>query len=549
MVKPSPSKFKDFLNQTQNTILSAAFFISLFYFIAAFLGLLKSRVLVSYFGASQDLSLFFLADKIPTAIYSTIFLGSLSTVFIPVFLKNYQDNVEKSYNFASNLFNIVLLFFGIVSLLIFAFSKDILYILSFGTLPQTDLDLASNLLNIMLIGQLILIVSSFLSSVLNAHRNYIVPSIAPVLFNLGYLLSVPLLFPFFGIHSASYSMIVGSILHLLIQIPFFFKTGFVWKWVINLKDVEVKKTFVLSFSSFLATLISQLLLVLETSYALVVSQASVVYLKFADQLRYFPVHLFGASIAIAALPILATESEEKGRENFVKTVKTSLLQIIYLSVPVSVLLIVLKIPLVRIFYGAEKFTWEDTLITSNTLAVFALSIFSQSCLIFLTKCFYALKDTRIPLFSSIITFLVTAVFPLYFIFNGYGLWSVVLGFVIGTYVSLVFLLWKLDEYISEMSISSLLVPITKIMFAGFILSIVLYFPLQWLDNFLFNTREVWQLLLLTIIVSSLGFIVYTFITYKFKLPEVLLMFKILRKLKIKSIKLENLENQLNQSLN
>jgi len=548
MVKPSPSKFKDFLNQTQNTILSAAFFISLFYFIAAFLGLLKSRVLVSYFGASEELSLFFLADKIPTAIYSTIFLGSLSTVFIPVFLKNYHENEEKSYNFASNLFNIVLVFFALVSFLIFIFSKDILYVLSFGTLSQTDLDLASSLLNIMLIGQLILIISSFLSSVLNAHRNFIVPSLAPVLFNLGYLVSVPLLFPFFGVQSASYSMIIGSVLHLLIQIPFFLKTGFIWRSLINFKDIEVRKTFSLSFSSFLATLISQLLLVLETSYALLVSQASVVYLKFADQLRYFPVHLFGASIAIAALPVLATESEEKNQENFVKTIKTSLLQIIYLSVPVSVLLIVLKIPLIRIFYGAEKFTWEDTLFTSNALAIFSLSIFSQSCVIFLTKCFYALKNTRIPLFSSIITFLVTGIFPLYFIFNGFGLWSVILGFVIGTYFSLIFLLWKINSSVSEMNISTLLYPISKIMFAGFILSLVLYFPLQWLDTFIFNTREVWQLLLLTGLVSVLGFITYTFITYKFKLPEVLLMFKILRKLKIKSVKLENIENQINQSL-
>jgi putative peptidoglycan lipid II flippase len=548
MVKPSPSKFKDFLNQTQSTILSAAFFISFFYFIAAFLGLLKSRVLVSYFGASEELSLFFLADKIPTAIYSTIFLGSLSTVFIPVFLKNHQENESKSYTFASNLFNIVLIFFGLISFLIFVFSKDILYLMSFGTLSQTDLDLASSLLNVMLIGQFILIISSFLSSVLNAHRNFIVPSIAPVLFNLGYLFSIPLLFPFFGIMSASYSMIVGSILHLLIQIPFFYKTGFNWKGIVNFRDIEVRKTFTLSFSSFLATLISQLLLVLETSYALVVSQASVVYLKFADQLRYFPVHLFGASIAIAALPVLSVESEEKNRENFIKTVKTSLLQIIYLSVPVSVLLIVLKIPLIRIFYGAEKFTWEDTLMTSNTLAIFSLAIFSQSCIIFLTKCFYALKNTKVPLISSIITFLVTGIFPLYFILNGFGLWSVVLGFVIGTYISLIFLLWKLDNTVSEMKITSLLLPFSKIMFAGFILSLVLYFPLQWLDNFIFNTREVWQLLLLTGLVSVLGFISYTFITYKFKLPEVLLMFKILRKLKIKSVKLENIENQINQSL-
>jgi len=548
MVKYSPSKIKDFLTQTQNTILSAAFFISFFYFISAFLGLVKSRVLVSFFGTSEDLSLFFLADRIPTAIYSTIFLGSLSTVFIPVFLKNYISDQEKAYKFASNLFNIVLVFFLVISGLIFIFSKEVLYIISFGSLTFTQLDLSSGLLNIMLIGQVILIVSSFLTSILNANKNFIVPSLAPVVFNLGYLISVPLLFPFTGIYSASYGMIIGSVLHLVIQLPFFLKTGFVWSNVFNLKDPEVKSTFVLSFSSFLATLISQLIIVLETSYALMVSQASVIYLKFADQLRYFPVHLFGASIAIAALPILATESEESSKSNFIKTVKTSFLQIIYLSIPVSVLLIVLKIPLVRIFYGAEKFTWVDTVATANALAVFSLAIFSQSCIIFLSKCFYALKNTKVPLVSSFITLLVTGIFPIYFILNSYSVDFVILGFVLGSYVALIYLLFQLHKLVPDINIKTLFSPFLKILLAGFVMSLFLYFPLQLLDNFIFNSTEVWQLLLLTLIVSIIGFVVYTFITYKFKLPEVLLMFKILRKLKIKSIKLENLENQLNQSL-
>ncbi|NBO21983.1 hypothetical protein EBU94_01395, partial [bacterium] len=236
------------------------------------------------------------------------------------------------------------------------------------------------------------------------------------------------------------------------------------------------------------------------------------------------------------------------KSNFIKTVKTSFLQIIYLSIPVSVLLIVLKIPLVRIFYGAEKFTWVDTVATANALAVFSLAIFSQSCIIFLSKCFYALKNTKVPLVSSFITLLVTGIFPIYFILNSYSVDFVILGFVLGSYVALIYLLFQLHKLVPDINIKTLFSPFLKILLAGFVMSLFLYFPLQLLDNFIFNSTEVWQLLLLTLIVSIIGFLVYTFITYKFKLPEVLLMFKILRKLKIKSIKLENLENQLNQSL-
>jgi len=547
MVKASTRKIKDFLNSTQDTILSAAFIISILYFVSAILGLFKSRVLVSFYGASEELSLFFLADRIPTAIYSTLFLGSLSTVFIPIFLKIKKENEDKAYKFASNLFNLVLVFFILVSLIIFVFSKEILFLLSFGQLSQSSLDLASGLLNIMLIGQVVLIISSFLTSTLNSYKNFVIPSLAPVIFNLVFMVLIPILYPFYGIKSAAYSMVIASFFHLFIQLPSFLKTGFVWEMFLHLKDRDLKTSFNLSLSSFLATVSSQVTIVVETSLSLLISTASVVYFKFADQLRYFPVHLFGASIAIAALPILSAESEDN-LKNFSETVKTSLLQIIYLSVPVSVLLIILKIPVVRLVYGAEKFTWEDTVITSVALAVFALSIFSQSCNIFLTKCFYALKNTTIPLVGSLITFFVTLIFPLYFIFNGYAVWSVVLGFVLGTYFNFLYFLIKLKKKVPDFSLRELYVPLGKILFSGFLMALFLYIPMQLLDNYVFNTTYVVELLALTSIVTLGGFLIYFLITYYFKLPEVMLMFKVLRKLKIKTQKLENLENSLNQSI-
>ncbi len=547
MVKVSTDRIKGFLTQTQDTILSAAFIISLLYFVSAILGLFKSRILVSYFGASPELSIFFIADRIPSAIYSTIFLGSLSTVFIPIFIKINKDSKERSYEYASNLFNIVLIFFAFLSGLIYIFSKEILFLITFGKLSLSELDTASDLLNIMLLGQLILIFSSFFTSILNAKRNFLIPSLAPVIFNLVFLISVPLLYPFYGIYSAAWSMVIASIFHLLIQVPSFVAHKFEWKTLINIKDRDVTQSFKLSLSSFMAVAVSQLILLVENSLALLISSASVIYFKFSDQLRYFPVHLFGASIAAAALPILSTESEDD-MDVFVKTVKTSLLQIIYLSLPVSVLLIVLKIPLVRIVYGADKFTWEDTVTTAFCLGVFSLSIFSQSCNIFLSKCFYALKNTSIPLMGSLITLIVTASFPLYFISLGYEVWIVVLGFVIGTYVNLVYFLLKLTRKIRSFSLRELFLPLAKILFSGLVMSIFLYFPMQYLDNYVFNTTYVVNLLLLTGIVSIIGFGIYTAISFWFKVPEVMLMFKILRKLRIRTSKLENLENQLNQSI-
>jgi putative peptidoglycan lipid II flippase len=547
MVKVSTDKIKGFLVQTQDTILSAAFIISILYFISAILGLFKSRILISYFGASQELSTFFIADRIPSAIYSTIFLGSLSTVFIPIFIKVNKEDKEKSFAYASNLFNLVLVFFLVISLGIYLFSKEILFLLTFGKLTLSELDTASSLLNIMLIGQLVLIFSSFLTSILNAKRNFLIPSFAPVIFNLVFIISIPVLFPFMGIYAAAWGMVIASVFHLLIQVPSFIAHKFNWKLIFNLKDRNVTQSFKLSLSSFMATVVSQVILLLENSISLLISSASVIYFKFADQLRYFPVHLFGASISVAALPILSAEYEDD-LEKFKNTVKTSLLQIIYLSVPITVLLIVLKIPVVRIVYGADKFSWEDTVMTALCLAVFSFSILSQSCNIFLSKCFYALKNTSVPLIGSLLTLLITALFPLYFINKGYEVWIVVLGFVIGTYFNLVYFLLKFKKILKYFSLREIFLPLSKIFFAGLLMAVFLYFPMQYLDNYVFNTTYVVNLLALTGLVSLLGFGIYFGITFWFRVPEVMLLFKILRKFKIKTVHLKNLENQLNQSI-
>lgn len=547
MVKSSTDKIKDFLSKTQDTILSAAFIISILYFVSAILGLLKSRFLITYFGASSDLTLFLVADRIPSAIYTTIFLGSLSSVFIPMYVSINKEDSIKSFKFASNLFNLVLAFFLALSLLLFIFSKEVLLILTLGQFSLNELDTASTLLRIMLFGQVILILSSFITSILNANRNFFVSSLAPVIFNLSFLITLPILQPFFGINSAAWGMVIGSIFHLLIQLPVFFKLGFQWRPIFNLSDKNMVATLRLSLSSFLATLVSQATLIVETSLSLLISPAAVIYFKFADQLRYFPVHLFGASIAIAALPVLSSETVDD-KKLFSQTVKTSLLQIIYLSIPVSVLLIILRLPLVRLVYGADKFTWEDTLATALALGVFSLSIFSQSCTIFLGKCFYALKNSSIPLIGSIMTLLATSLIPLYFIFNGYGVWVLVLSFVIGTYLNLGYFLIKLKKMVPEFKITELLSPVFKILFSGFLMALSLYFPMQYLDNYVFNTSYVLNLLFLTSIVSLIGLSIYTVITYYFRVPEVVLMFKILKKFRIKITKLENLENQLNQSI-
>lgn len=540
---------KNFLVQTQNTILSAAFVISIFYFISAILSIFKSRVIVHYFGASSDLGIFLVADKIPTAIYSTIFLGAFSTVFIPIFLSIYKDSYEKAYQYSSNLLNFLCVVFFVVSLVFFLFSEDVIHLLTFGKATFEERTLGGNLLKIMLVGQLVLIVSSFLTSFLNAKKQFMVTSLAPVLFNLIYLIAIPLLYPFFEIYSLAYAMVVASVFHLLCQLPSVIWSDFKYYPIFKPKDKNIKETISLSGGTLLATIIGNLISIIENSMAFFISSASVVYFKLADQLRYFPIHLFAASISIASLPILSEEIASGNRSRVNQVIKTSLLQILYLSLPVMVLLVVLRLPLVRIFYGADKFTWEDTLITALCLGIFALSILPQSFSIFLSKCFYAMKDTTRPLVASGISLFASIFFPIYFVWQGYGVWVVILSYVVGSYINVVYFFWVMKKYFPEFDFKGFFMSFFKIIMVGVLMSVVLHVPMRLIDLYVLDTSYVLDLLILTGGVGGLGFLVYIFISYKLKIPEITLFIKLLRKLKIRSQALDSLETQLNQPLN
>ncbi|MBP7928311.1 hypothetical protein KAZ57_04130, partial [Patescibacteria group bacterium] len=105
------AKYKALINKTQHTILSAAFVLAFASGVNALLGFVKSRLLVTYFGDSTELAVFYTADRIPDLIYSVIVVGALSTVFIPVFTTYYRRDKQKAWNTASSMINITLLLF------------------------------------------------------------------------------------------------------------------------------------------------------------------------------------------------------------------------------------------------------------------------------------------------------------------------------------------------------------------------------------------------------------------------------------------------------
>jgi putative peptidoglycan lipid II flippase len=541
-LKLEPKNFNGFLFKTQNTILSAALILGLASGISAILGLVKTRLLASYFGVSKELAIFYTADKIPNLVYSLLIVGAVSTVFIPMFTGLLVKNKDSAFKVASSIINATFLFFIIVGTFIFIFSPQIIDVLSVHTFTKEEITLGSNLMRIMLVSQIFLVAGSLSTSVLQSFKYFLIPALAPIFYNIGMILGIILLSEKMGIYGPAIGTIIGAFLHFFIQAPLLKKSGFKFSAKIDFSDRNFRKTFSLIPPRLTSVLIANLIQTINNSLAILISTSSVIYLKFADQLQGFPVNLIGISMAAASLPTLSSQSAPEEKEKFKETFSTSLLQMMYLVMPVSAILLVLRVPAIRLVYGVSNFPWEATIRTAQTLAFFSISIFSQSANYLITRAFYALKDTSTPVIINIITAIINVCISLIFVKTlNFGVWSVAFSYTITSMLDSLLLMTFLNKKVGGFNKEKLIIPFTKICWATALTGIMLYIPMKILDQFVFDTTRTINLIGLTAIAGIIGMATYLVITHFLKVEEIELFYKLLGKLKISKNGIKEIE--------
>jgi putative peptidoglycan lipid II flippase len=280
-----------------------------------------------------------------------------------------------------------------------------------------------------------------------------------------------------------------------------------------------------------SVLIANVIQTINNSLAIVISASSVIYLKFSDQLQSFPVSLFGISMASASLPTLSSQSGKEDKNRFKDTFLTSLHQMMYLVMPLSVILLILRVPAIRLVYGVSNFPWEATIRTAQTLAFFSISIFSQSANYLITRAFYALKDTVTPVAVSTVTAIFNVVLSIIFIhFMKLGVWSIALSYTLASILDMFTLMFLLNKKVGGFSREKLFIPFTKIGLATASMGIMLYIPMKLLDQFVFDTTRTINLLALTVTVGLIGMGTYVFLTDLLNVKEIEIIKKFLKKL-------------------
>jgi putative peptidoglycan lipid II flippase len=545
---------KIFHSQSKS-VSSAAFLLGAAALISRLLGLLRDRLLAGRFGAGEELDIYFAAFRIPDFVYALLITGGISAVFLPVFSGIFQKNREEGWKFANNVLNIVLGAMIFLCAILALATPFIIHIVVPGFSPVHK-ELAVSLTRIMFLSPLLFGVASIFSGILHYFQKFLVYAIAPLLYNIGIIIGILFFVPAFGLNGLAYGVLLGAFLYLFIQIPAALYSGWRYQFFFHPRHPELIKTFTLMIPRIAGISAYQFNLLFLTALASTLGTGSIAVFNFSNNLQYIPIGLVGISFATAVFPVLSRSGTEYNKEKFLHHFSSTVRQVLFLVIPASVLLFLLRAHIVRLVLGTGQFGWLETRLTAASLGIFSFGIFASSIVLIAARAFFALQDTRTPALIGVTTVMINIVFSFLFLYvlhfqnffsetilnlldvpdvGNVTILALPLAISLSSILQLFLLLFLLQKKIN-LSIfkPDLKIAIQKILIASTFLGITTYGTLQF-TGMLLNLQKFFGVFLQAAIAGSVGIIAYLIAAFRLNIQELAtlqqLVFFVMRKRK------------------
>lgn len=377
----------------------AAYILALFAIGSQILAIVRDRLLAHTFGAGSELDLYYTAFRIPDLLF-VLFASVLSIYVLLPFVNRFTEagGEQSGAKVLSQVFTIFLLTYTLVAGLLALLAPWYVPKIFVGFEGQSDA--LVSLLRILLLQPFLLGLSSLCGVVTQMNHRFVLYAISPLLYNLGIILGIAVLYPLMGLTGLAIGVIVGAFGHLLIQVPFVINSQFSFSWARQIDWPVLRQILAVSIPRAFTLSINQIVLLVLVAMASVMTAGSVSVFQFAFNLQSVPLAIIGMSYSVAAFPTLSNLYAKKDQAGFNNQLVTALRHIIFWSLPVIGLVIVLRAQIVRVLLGSGEFDWGDTRLTAAMLAIFVLSLFAQAILLLLIRAFYAGGRTVLPLVVS-----------------------------------------------------------------------------------------------------------------------------------------------------
>ena len=388
------------------------------------LGVARQMIISRQFGLSAELDVFNAANNLPDMLFMLISGGALAIAFIPVLTEVLtKEGRSKAWDLFSNILNIAFILTALAAVIIAIFARP-LVTNQLGIAPgftQAQTIDTIRLLRLNLISTLIFSLSGLAMAGLQANQHFLLPALAPILYDCGQIFGALVLAPTepvkfgpvslpamgFGVDGLVYGVIIGALLHLLIQVPGLIKYEFRWRPRIDFKDPNTRKVLRLMGPRLISMLFIQLIFLAQDNLGSRLPEGSVSALTYGWWIMQVPQTLIGTSIATAILPTLSEMFSNQQFDALKMKIERAAKVMLTLTVPIAIIAGMVLLPLIRGFLGLEE---TATMRVVNVSQVFLLGIVGHSLVELFVRSFYALQKPRVPLLGSAFTLVVFILF-------------------------------------------------------------------------------------------------------------------------------------------
>lgn len=387
-------------DQESKTIAGAALLIGVSSVVSRLLGLFRDRLLVARFGVGDELDAYYASFQVPNFLFALLVLGTLSVAFIPVFTEYLaKGRREEAWRMTNSILSIVGVAMGGLSLGLSIGAPWLVPVIAPGFSGE-KLELTIALTRVMMLSPFVLALSAVFSSVLNSNRRFLAVAFAPPLYNAAIIFGILSLSKPFGVVGVAYGAIIGTVLHLLVQVPPALALGWKPRFAIDAKQPGVREVGRLFLPRVFGIDISQLSQFVGTAIGTTFGVGAPAIFNLAMNISAVPLGTFAIPFSIAAFPALSEAAARGDRDGFRDTFAATFRQILFFLIPLSAMAFVLRVHVVRVLIGARSLGWHDTRLAAAALGLFALSLAFQGLAPLLARAFYALKNTLIPVLIS-----------------------------------------------------------------------------------------------------------------------------------------------------
>lgn len=451
--------------------------------IAKVLGFARELTLASVYGASGTSDAFLVAMNIPAVIFAAIGT-SLDTAFIPLYHDIRKNGgKEESNKFTNNVLNTVILICLGLSVIGLIFTPQIVKLFAVGFKGEV-FDQAVYFTRVMILGLSVLGMSYIMTAYLQVKDNFVIPGLMSVPNNIIVIASI-ILSATINIHLLPWGALLGLSLQFLFQYPFARKKGFKYKLFVDFNDKYLRRLLWLVIPVLIGVAVNQVSIIVDRTIASTLAEGSISALNYASKLNQFVMGMFIVSISSVIYPMLSKLTTENNKEEFYKSIKTSVNTVTLLVIPISAGAMILAEPIVKMLFERGEFDTRATQMTAIALVFYSIGMIGFGLRDILGKVFYSLQDTKTPMKNAIITIVLNIVLNLLFVnFTNMGIAGLAFATSISAIVTIVLLFISLRKKIGQFGGKEILIVLIKSIVSAGLMSVVTMFIYNFLGGML-----------------------------------------------------------------